>query len=43
VATNLIEGGVQDLHYYTLNKPHLTREVIHALGLAPDVPLEKVA
>ena len=43
LCTDLIEGGVNDLHFYTLNKPHLTREVVHALGLAPDVPLEKVA
>ncbi len=43
LCTDLIEGGVENLHFYTLNKPHLTREVIHALGLAPDVPLEKVA
>ncbi len=43
LCTDLIEGGVEDLHFYTLNKPQLTREVIHALGLAPDIALEKVA
>ncbi len=43
LCTDLIEGGVDDLHFYTLNRPHLTRQVIHALGLAPGVPLEKVA
>lgn len=43
LCTDLIEGGVEDLHFYTLNKPNLTREVIQALGLAPDVALEKVA
>ena len=43
LCTDLIEGGVNDLHFYTLNKPQLTREVIHALGLAPDIALEKVA
>ncbi len=43
LCTDLIEGGVENLHFYTLNKPNLTRDVIHALGLAPDVPLEKVA
>ncbi|MBT8409186.1 MAG: methylenetetrahydrofolate reductase [NAD(P)H] [Alphaproteobacteria bacterium] len=43
LCSELIEGGVEDLHFYTLNKPTLTREVIHALGLAPQVALEKVA
>lgn len=43
LCTDLLEGGVEDLHFYTLNKPQLTREVIHALGLAPDIALEKVA
>lgn len=35
--------GVEDLHFYTLNRPHLTRDVCHALGVVPDVALEKVA
>ena len=43
LCTELLEGGVEDLHFYTLNKPHLTREVIHALGLAPEITLENVA
>ncbi|NUB43990.1 methylenetetrahydrofolate reductase [NAD(P)H] [Fertoebacter nigrum] len=43
LCTRLIEGGVEDLHFYTLNKPHLTLQVCRALGLAPDVALEKVA
>ncbi|MGR3344359.1 MAG: methylenetetrahydrofolate reductase [NAD(P)H] [Paracoccaceae bacterium] len=43
LCSELIEGGVEDLHYYTLNKASLTREVIHALGLAPDIALAKVA
>lgn len=43
LCTELLEGGVEDLHFYTLNKPHLTREVCHALGIQPQVPLEKVA
>lgn len=33
----LMEGGVDHLHFYTLNKPHLSRGVIEALGLAPEV------
>jgi len=43
LCTELLEGGVEDLHFYTLNKPHLTRDVVHALGIAPEVALEKVA
>jgi methylenetetrahydrofolate reductase (NADPH) len=43
LCTRLIEGGVQDLHFYTLNRPHLTREVVRALGINQDVALEKVA
>ncbi|MEY2960319.1 MAG: hypothetical protein RLZ60_149, partial [Pseudomonadota bacterium] len=40
---DLIRGGVNDLHFYTLNKPDLTRDVCHALGVTPQVKLEKVA
>jgi methylenetetrahydrofolate reductase (NADPH) len=43
LCDRLIEGGVGDLHFYTLNRPHLTREVLHALGILPEVALEKVA
>ena len=43
LCTDLIEGGVEDLHFYTLNKPQLTRDVVHALGIAPAGSLEKVA
>lgn len=43
LCSELIDGGVEDLHFYTLNKPTLTRDVIHALGLAPDPALENVA
>lgn len=43
LCTDLIEGGVEDLHFYTLNKPDLTRDVVRALGLAPDAALENVA
>ena len=39
----LIGEGVQDLHFYTLNRPHLTRDVCHALGITQDAALEKVA
>lgn len=43
LCDTLLNEGVEDLHFYTLNRPHLTREVCHALGLAPQPALEKVA
>ncbi|MXQ07904.1 methylenetetrahydrofolate reductase [NAD(P)H] [Alphaproteobacteria bacterium GH1-50] len=43
LCTDLIEGGVEHLHFYTLNRPDLTRDVAHALGLAPAATLQKVA
>ena len=43
LCSDLIDGGVGDLHFYTLNKPHLTRDVAHALGVVPRANLEKVA
>ena len=43
LCSDLLEGGVEDLHFYTLNKPHLTREVAHALGVTPAIRLRDVA
>ncbi|TCO70896.1 methylenetetrahydrofolate reductase [NAD(P)H] [Rhodovulum euryhalinum] len=43
LCTALMEGGVQDFHFYTLNKPHLTRDICHALGVQTPAHLEKVA
>lgn len=43
LCARLIEGGVEDLHFYTLNRPHLTQAVVRALGITPEVALEKVA
>lgn len=43
LCDDLIRGGVNDLHFYTLNKPDLTRDVCHALGVTPRVKLENVA
>ncbi|MEP3296424.1 MAG: methylenetetrahydrofolate reductase [NAD(P)H] [Pseudoruegeria sp.] len=43
LCSDLIDGGVEHLQFYTLNRPHLTRDVCHALGVTPDVSLEKVA
>lgn len=43
LCSDLIDGGVEDLHFYTLNKPHLTRDIAHALGVSPQVVLRDVA
>lgn len=43
LCTTLIEGGVEDLHFYTLNRPELTRNVCRALGVEPKAVLKKVA
>ncbi|MEM6694704.1 MAG: methylenetetrahydrofolate reductase [NAD(P)H] [Pseudomonadota bacterium] len=43
LCSDLIEGGVDHLHFYTLNKPEMTRQVTHALGLAPETVLRDVA
>ncbi len=43
LCSDLIEGGVDKLHFYTLNRPELTRDVCFALGVTPEARLEKVA
>ena len=43
LCDTLISEGVEDLHFYTLNRPNLTRDVCHALGITSQVALEKVA
>ena len=43
LCTDLIEGGVDKMHFYTLNRPELTRDVCHAIGVTPKVALENVA
>ena len=43
LCSELLAGGASHLHFYTLNKPGLTRDVVHALGMAPAAALEKVA
>ncbi|MFY0597513.1 MAG: methylenetetrahydrofolate reductase [NAD(P)H] [Cognatishimia sp.] len=35
--------GVDHFHFYTLNRPELTRDVCHALGVTPVSKLENVA
>jgi len=43
LCSTLIDEGVDALHFYTLNRPELTREVCHALGVVPQVELRDVA
>ncbi|MCF3593189.1 methylenetetrahydrofolate reductase [NAD(P)H] [Rhodobacteraceae bacterium LMO-12] len=43
LCSDLISEGVDNLHFYTLNRPELTRNVCHALGIAPQVQLQNVA
>ncbi|WP_428928425.1 methylenetetrahydrofolate reductase [NAD(P)H] [Marinibacterium sp. SX1] len=43
LCSELIEGGVDKLHFYTMNRPELTRDVCHALGVTPKAQLENVA
>ncbi|MBP1806227.1 methylenetetrahydrofolate reductase [NAD(P)H] [Rubellimicrobium aerolatum] len=43
LCDRLIAGGVEHLHFYTLNKPNLTRDVCLALGIGPKAKLQAVA
>ncbi len=43
LCSDLAEGGVENLHFYTLNKPHLTREIVRALRTTPTAGLRHVA
>jgi methylenetetrahydrofolate reductase (NADPH) len=43
LCDDLLSGGVEHLHFYTLNKPELTRDVCNALGITPKARLQKVA
>ena len=43
LCSKLMEEGVEDLHFYTLNKPHLSRDICAALGVQPRGALEEVA
>lgn len=43
ICSDLMDEGVDHLHFYTLNRPALTRDVCHALGVTPKQRLEKVA
>ncbi len=43
LCSDLMDEGVEDLHFYTLNRPHLTRQICKALGIEPSQTLKKVA
>ena len=43
LCSDLIDGGVENFHFYTLNKPLLTRDICAAIGLTPKTVLQKVA
>lgn len=43
LCVDLLAEGVDSLHFYTLNKPHLTRDVCLALGITPNAQLALVA
>lgn len=43
LCSELMDEGVEDLHFYTLNRPHLTRQICKALGIEPEHRLKKVA
>jgi len=43
LCSDLIDEGVRDLHFYTLNRPGMTRQICKALGIDPAQSLRKVA
>ena len=43
MCRRLVDAGVAELHFYTLNRPELTRDVCFALGIVPKVRLQNVA
>ena len=43
LCTKLIEGGVDHLHFYTLNRPDQTRDILRALGCETKAELAEVA
>ncbi|AKS45398.1 5,10-methylenetetrahydrofolate reductase (NAD(P)) [Octadecabacter temperatus] len=43
LCDDLMTQGVDHLHFYTLNKPELTRDICHALGVTPKQSLQNVA
>ncbi|MBM1631377.1 methylenetetrahydrofolate reductase [NAD(P)H] [Sulfitobacter mediterraneus] len=43
MCSKLVDEGVDALHFYTLNRPDLTRNVCRALGVMPQIALSDVA
>lgn len=43
LCSTLIDGGVESLHFYTLNRPELTLAVCAGLGITPAPALSSVA
>ena len=43
LCDRLRSEGVEDFHFYTLNRPHLTMAVCRRLGLGPADVLGRVA
>jgi methylenetetrahydrofolate reductase (NADPH) len=43
LCDDLIAGGADHLHFYTLNRPNLTRAVCQALGISQKAQLQNVA
>jgi methylenetetrahydrofolate reductase (NADPH) len=43
LCADLMDEGVDQFHFYTLNRPFLTRDVCLALGIMPDARLALVA
>jgi methylenetetrahydrofolate reductase (NADPH) len=43
LCSDLIDEGVETLHFYTLNRPELTRNVCRALGVTSQTTLSDVA
>ena len=43
LCDTLLAEGVPALHFYTLNRATMTRDVCHALGVTPQVALQNVA
>lgn len=43
LCDDLLAGGVDHLHFYTLNRPELSRDICHALGITPKLRLQNVA
>jgi methylenetetrahydrofolate reductase (NADPH) len=43
LCSELVAEGVDSLHFYTLNRPELTRDVCRALGVTPQSQMSNVA